>query len=98
LLGLWVVIQLLLSVPALHHALHEDSASPGHHCLVTELASGHGIAPHTGLPVFRPPVRSEAPRAAVVSAPLHFSFRLPQAPRPPPALIVSCFSAGSARV
>jgi hypothetical protein len=30
----------LASCPALHHALHHDSDSPDHHCLVTAFAKG----------------------------------------------------------
>ena len=36
-LSLWVTVWALEVSPELHHLLHEDSQSPDHHCLVTQL-------------------------------------------------------------
>jgi hypothetical protein len=98
LLVLWAVIQLLISIPALHHALHEDSTSPNHHCLVTELASGQGITASSGLSLPTLPECLLFPSAVVVSSNVRFLFRLPQAPRPPPVNPAPFSLAGSARV
>ena len=83
LLGLWLFVALLAAVPQLHRALHADSDSPTHHCVVEKLTGG-GILYGPVTDVHVDPVR-EAFAAAPVNDVLVFSSDLRLAPgRGPP--------------
>ena len=84
LLGLWLFVALLAAVPQLHRALHADSDSPTHHCVVEKLTGG-GLIYGPVADVHVDPVRE-----AFASLPAHdipiFSFDLRLAPsRGPPS-------------
>ena len=82
LLGLWLFAALLAAVPQLHRALHADSDSPTHHCVVEKLTGGGVIyGPVTALHV--DPVReafAAAPSSHVFVSSCHLRLACSRAP------------------
>jgi hypothetical protein len=72
LLALFLLLQAMAALPALHALVHPDAADPDHECAVTFFAHGQVDAPDTAAPVFHapaPPVFSQPlPRVIFVSA------------------------------
>jgi hypothetical protein len=55
-LGLWLAMLLVSAWPQLHHWLHQDSQSPQHECLATQLHKGHlSAVPPVNAAVVAPP-------------------------------------------
>ncbi len=50
-LGVFLAIQVLATVPALHTWLHQDASAPGHECAVTLILSGQVHTPTTDVAV-----------------------------------------------
>ena len=71
LLGLFLFLQAMVAVPALHTIIHPDACDPDHECAVTLFAHGQVNASAAIAPVFCPPalvVFSETfPRIVFVS-------------------------------
>jgi hypothetical protein len=92
---LWMVVHLLAAAPQLHHEVHADAASKGHHCLWTELASG-AIEPAV-VPVSM--AGAERPTAFTLPAASNPAGAQecfpPHAARPPPTIASPYFEAGS---
>jgi hypothetical protein len=55
LLGLFLFLQAMVAVPALHAIVHHDAADPDHECAVTLFAHGQVDAAAAVPPVFCPP-------------------------------------------
>jgi hypothetical protein len=72
LLGLFLSLQAMAALPALHALVHPDSSDPDHECAVTLFAHGQVDAPNTAAPVFCAPARlifsQSLPRVIFVSA------------------------------
>ena len=56
LLALFLSLQAMAALPALHALAHPDSSNPDHECAVTLFAHGQVDAPSATAPVFRAPV------------------------------------------
>ncbi len=49
--ALFLLLVTLASSPALHHAIHSDANSPGHHCVITALSHGQIDTPICATPL-----------------------------------------------
>jgi hypothetical protein len=50
-LGVFLLVQTMAAVPALHIWLHQDASAPGHECAVTLLLNGQVHTPTTAVAV-----------------------------------------------
>jgi hypothetical protein len=72
LLGLFLSLQAMAVLPALHALVHPDSSKADHECAITLIARGQVEAPSATVPVFRAPLglifSQSPPRVIFVSA------------------------------
>jgi hypothetical protein len=50
-LGVFLLVQILAAVPALHSWVHQDASAPGHECAVTFLLHGQVHTPNADVAV-----------------------------------------------
>jgi hypothetical protein len=89
LLGLFLSLQAMAALPALHSLVHPDASDPGHECAVTLFSHGQVDVSSAAVSAFRAPAllssSQELPRVIFVSA----DIRLLPSRGPPvsPALV-----------
>ena len=66
-LGVFLLVQILAAVPALHSWVHQDASAPGHECAVTFLLHGQVHTPNADVAVApcQPLLLSHAPLTGV---------------------------------
>jgi hypothetical protein len=84
-LFLWVAMHGIEASPDLHHLLHKDADSPGHHCLVTQFQQSQILS---GFVVVITPAAPEAPiltiaRCGILQFRSSYDYRLPPSRAPP---------------